>query len=715
MLLFALVVVYVEISISVNIRPPSVPLIVQDPYISLWSPFDNLYDGSITHWSGGEIQLTGFIILDNSCFRFMGTDQFKQCPVTLKQTSLNVNALSTHYSFNDPNNKIELNVSFITPSIINASTNSLYNDTEWLSFPISFLQFSIKSIDSNAHNVSIYFDIFGELPAATLSEYLQWEVNKLHDTKTNSDFIFTKMGTSTQKFNNDAGSDRIDWGYMQLGINITDTLNTYTINNSSLSRQTFIQSKGTQLPTTDLKTQPRIINDNWPSITLARLNQQLLPNNIDTFEWIFGYDENVGNIQYFGTIFDANWKRLLNSNGNLNKLLLTLYGQRDIILSEVNQQNQMFYDNIYSKYSNDKYATICSMIYRQVSGGTIVVYNNKINEAWIFFKEISSDGDVQTVDVLYPFSPFWLYFNSNLMKPILAPLLAYSNNDTNIYDDPILYNLEWAPHHLGHWPVCDLPPNKQEQMPVEETGNFFLTITAVVQNQYKKTNKYDLQWLAPYWGLFNIWGKFLISNLPCPPKQLCTDDFEGPMANNSNLAMKGIIGLYAYGLLLEYNKNETGSQYYKNIAMNYAKQWPELAIDTDRSHYRFQYQQTGSWSLKYNLVYQDVLNIDRNVLFNQSIYDLETNYYQKQMLQYGIPLNNGTNYTLNYDEFWVSCLGNMQQFGTIVDVIFDFVNVTPQRVPLTDWYFVNNGDRKGFEARPTVGGFYMPMLVGPTN
>ena len=713
MSLFLTLIIFIPFINSLFIRPPSVPIIVQDPYISLWSPHNNLYDGSITHWNGGLIQFTGFIIIDNICYRWMGKDDFAQCPNTMNQVSLNINALSTDYSFNDPSNKVQLNISFITPSILNATKSSLLTDIEWLSLPITFLKFKIKSTDKMSHNVALYFDIFGELPAVSFSEYLQWNMDKLYDNETNSDFVFFKMGTTTQIFNNDSGNDRIDWGFMHFGVNSTDSLNGFTINNSSLARNMFIISNGTKLPNIDLTSQPRLVNDNYPSLIFSRYNHQISANDIEQFEWIFGYDE-INSIEYFGTLFEPNWKKLLNCNGDLNQLMLTLYIQRYSIFNEVDNKNMEIYNDLSSKYG-DKYALVCTLSYRQITGGMKIIYNERIDKEWIFIKEISSDGDIDTVDVIYPFSPFLLYYNPKLLISLMEPLLIYSNNQTYFYGNPVYYNLNWAPHHLGHYPVCNLLPQNQEQMPVEETGNFFLVITAIIQYQYKQTGQYDLEWISNYWKLFEIWGQFLISNLPAPPRQLCTDDFEGAMANNSNLAIKGIIGLYAYGLLLEYNGNNTGSDYYKNMAMNYAKIWLQLAIDDDKTHYKYQYNKTDTWSLKYNLCYQRVLGIDYNVLFNESVFDLEMNYYDKLMLDYGIALNTGVNYTIIYDELWISSLGDMTQFNVIMDRVFNFVNSTPDRVPLSDWYYVNNGKRVGFEARPTIGGFWMPMLISPKS
>jgi hypothetical protein len=90
-----------------------------------------------------------------------------------------------------------------------------------------------------------------------------------------------------------------------------------------------------------------------------------------------------------------------------------------------------------------KYATIAALAYRQCAGGTKLVWNTKEKKLWYFMKEISSDGDLSTVDVIYPASPFFLHFNPELLRLLLVPLLEYANNETSV-----LYNFPWAPHHL---------------------------------------------------------------------------------------------------------------------------------------------------------------------------------------------------------------------------------------------------------------------------
>ena len=80
-------------------RPPSVPLIVSDPALSIWSGADHAYDVTPTHWSGAKTGLVILARIDGRSYQLVGIDTFsglceskaKLWVQPAKQLSLQVN------------------------------------------------------------------------------------------------------------------------------------------------------------------------------------------------------------------------------------------------------------------------------------------------------------------------------------------------------------------------------------------------------------------------------------------------------------------------------------------------------------------------------------------------------------------------------------------------------------------------------------------------
>ena len=251
-------------------------------------------------------------------------------------------------------------------------------------------------------------------------------------------------------------------------------------------------------------------------------------------------------------------------------------------------------------------------------------------------KEISSNGDLSTVDVIYPAVPLYLYLGPETFQKVLLPILEYANHNTNKYGEGKEYNLEWAPHHIGVWPIADLKQEDQENMPVEETGNMLQLVLAIVQ----RTGN-NLEWLEPYWPLLKQWADYLVKFLPDPGDQLCTDDFMGPSPHNINLAIKGIVGIGAYAELLKLKGDKEVAELYESFTKDFYMWYKKMGYDSD--HSRLQYNLPDTWSLKYNMVFQNVLGLN---IFSKEDMQMEADYYNKFHLnKYGVPLDNRATFT----------------------------------------------------------------------
>jgi hypothetical protein len=652
-------------------RPPAVPLVVHDPYFSIWAMSDQVTDQATRHWTGAEHPLSGIIRVDGKPNRFLGN--WRRAVEPMPQTGLTVTATRTSYSF--AGSGVALTMEFVTPAIP--------NDLELLSRPVTYVVFGVQSTDGRDHDVSLYFDAASQLAINAPGEDVTWARLKM------GDLAVLRAGSANQKVLGTAGDDvRINWGYLYLSV--PPQAGAQVLATNQTTREMFATS-GTW-PDNDDAEAPAQSSRNQ-IVLAARFDLGKVGAAGTSRHLMLAYDD-LFSIQYFYRNLRPWWRRA----GAGPAELLTASARE---WPAVSQRCRQFDADLRARLERDGgrlYADIAILAYRQTLAAHKLVADFDGSPLYLS-KENFSNGCIGTVDVTYPSAPFFLVFNPELLKAQVRPILDYA----------ALARWPWpyAPHDLGTYPLANGQvygggeKSEDRQMPVEESGNMLILAAAIAKAEG------NAEFSRKYWPLLTKWAEYLRSKGLDPENQLSTDDFAGHLAHNTNLSIKAILALGAYSRLagqLGFKEAQSG---YHSLARKMAADWEKMAAEGD--HYRLAFDKPGTWSQKYNLVWDRLLGLN---LFSPAVVRTEVAFYVKSQNRYGLPLDSRKEYTkLDWILWTASLAARESDFEALVAPVHRFLNESPARVPMTDWYWTTDGKQAGFQARSVVGGVLVKSLM----
>lgn len=801
------------------LRLPAVPLITVDPYFCLWSKYNNLYDGSVTHWSGVKKPLNGAVYVDGKAYRFMGESLEAIHPVAAEQAwvgkyvtskpstswtdinfddsnwqsgeapwgggddgyeksvktpwsgdnkdiyvrrsftldkinenaiyyvmykhddvfelyvngtrvvstgetwdvsgttvridsnllregnnviachchntyggayvdmglyqsllqeavqkSCTVTATSTYYTLTCGN--IDLDLVFTTPQVM--------SDLVLFSTPISYISYQVTANDGKEHDVRVYLQTSAEMGVRNNT---QKTVNR---RKTVNGYEFLYAGNSTQNVCNQT-SDLIDWGYLyafnnkkqghslKLGEheqllrefsesgNITTNVSSKTCNGGTYYSIVYLDSLGTV--------------DATGKRSFAML----------------GYDDTFS-IQYFSNNRKGYWAN--NGRTNITSRFSDLYNNYDDIMQQCRSTDRTIYNDGY-KIGGQKYAEILAAVYRQTNAAHKLFTDTKGNLMYMS-RENNSGGFINTLDVTYPSQPLYWLYSPALAKAMITPVFEYSALGKWNYDFPN--------HDLGHYPKANgnhygnPADGSGSTMPVEQSGNM-LTLAAIIAKLDG-----DLDYLRKYLPYMTKWANYLVENGKDPANQLCTDDFMGHSARNTNLAVKAIMGVMSYSEICRMLGDDEQAEEYKAKAKDMVSFWTANAYTASGgAHYLLNFGANSStWSSKYNLVWDKIWNWNIMTMVRTR----ELNFYMNKMQTYGLPLDSRGNYCKNDWQMWVMGFAdNRSHRTTLINTLWKYINETTSRVPVCDNHDVKSGKQAMFQARSVVGGYWMRVFV----
>jgi hypothetical protein len=671
--------------------PSATPLVLLSPEVSVWSFTDAASGTDTTHWSGIPMTMAGALRVDGKAYAFLG-DAKNFGGAVLTQVSKAVLPTTTVFQWIEPASGVQLSMTF--SSVVDDLTSE-----EELSRPYAYVTASVNNTDASgkAHSVQLYFDVGSDWcldQKIDPKQNIQWQDLTHYDPQ--GWVAHSMRNYDTIPFSVKGDYVKTNWGYALMAAK-PDSRLTHTVSASAPMRLNFAANK--PLPSIDTEF-VRFWDENTVSSAFQYEFGSLKPQQATGAFFVLAFDD-ILSMNYFGEWQKPLWRHTFKED--VHAMLIDALTSYPTIFHRLMAFDAKLFADL-AKAGGDTYAAVTSLAYRQVTAGIKGVWSDKLGESRWYMKEISSDGDISTVDVIYPASPFFVAFGPDILRKMMLPLLDYGLNRTDI-----AYNLPWAPHHLGFWPVCDITAGQQEQMPMEESANLLLMLAAIAQQQGN-----NVAWLKDYWPALKTWADYLVSALPDPGNQLCTDDFEGPSPHNVNLALKGVVGLGAWSQLLSYAGQPDQAKTAMNAARGFAKQW--LAMGADNSggsnHTRLQYDLPGTWSQKYNMFFHTVLGLD---IFGPEVMRAEVAFYKTVLAAWGLPLDSRGPLTKTDWSSWIAALaepseGAFQQ--RIWDFEWNFVTKGPSKgVPFSDWYATDDGHVMGFRARPVQGGLFAKYLI----
>lgn len=660
----------------------------------------------------------------------------------------------------------ELTVSFLSPV---TPTSTLRQ-----AIPASYVTVSARG----DFDINVYIDVNGQWVSADRGTDIVWG---LEESRNEDDKHLRALKTFKVKRKNELHftehRDRAEWGELHL-TGPADA--SHEVGTSSKVRRRWAKKAALE----------NVVDDNFHSVMDEEpvfafsysFNLSSASNSSTEKSTLFTIAHLQDPVTQFASARGLTWMRPLWKSyfSSDSSLISWHYNDYENALDLAANYSAQVAKDAYASGSDD-YKDIVALSARQVMGATS--FSGTPDNPIIFLKEISSNGNCQTIDVIFPAFPFFLYTNPRWLAYLLEPLIEHMGSGQ--------YPNSYAMHDLGtHFPnMTGHPEGRDEYMPVEECGDILIMGLALVNSlrngdgpssgslwsslgQAKEKSWLDelaeeaspfalpqqldsseqtfgldddwggvssahqaRKWLARSYKLWKQWTSYLVEYSLLPENQLCTDDFAGWLKLQTNLALKGIVGIKAMSELATVMGEHDDAKYYRNVSETYIEKWEEYGMSSDKpGRAKLAYHWTGSWTTLYSL-YADALlcfhpdadeeGVSSGVSASDQapiipdrksgnfiphhIYTTQSRWYSTAMQKYGLPLDSRHLYTKSDWEFQAAAVASKSTRKMILDRVAKWVNETVTDRPLTDLYRTEgNGGFPGpnFFARPVVGSHF---------
>ncbi|KAI2624489.1 DUF1793-domain-containing protein [Xylaria nigripes] len=731
------------------LRPPAIPLAVRNPYTSAWLSTsvngEARMSQSPTFWTMSEVGWEGLIAVDNVVYEYLGDSSSPSNGANFTLAApLDVQFDSQSSNITFQAGPVTLEVSFLSPVTP--------KDLCRTSIPLSYMTATARSNDGKPHDIRFYSDVSSTWLGGEAGDPIV-VLPQTHNTTPTQDTLFTWTFNRASEVLFGESKDLPLWGNVSFTTSPMLGQLSMGFGEPGEIRNVFAQNKPLQNEDPATIGQPPVlafshqfgnVNEATVRYTVGTVQDPIIQLNIANqgpkalspwwlkcygsadaminFHW-HDYDQ----VKMLGDKFETQLKADIdkfyegkekpvssNSSAPAPNPIPTNgtdpYGRPFVYdsTSDSGFLDPANWTGVGVPFLSEaqSYYSIVALSARQTMGGYVFAVDPDPSrlDPLVFLKEISSDGNVNTVDVLYPAAPFSLYANPNMLRYALQSLFDYQEAKT--YTDSFcIHDIgRNFPNATGHF------TDQAEYMPVEESANFIIMTYAY----YKFTG--DAGWLTPRYDLLARFASYLVNNTLIPAAQLSTDDFAGALLNQTNLAIKGIVALKAMSHIASVAKKTAEASDYADKAKSYYSQWETLAIDPSHKHTTLAYDWRSSWGLLYNIYFDKLLNLG---LVDEKLYTMQSDWYPTVSQLFGVPLDSRHAYGKTDWQIWTAATSHADTRRLFINSIAYWLNEGTTNGPFTDLYQCTGTgsyvDGDFFMARPVAGGHFALLALGTTG
>ncbi|KAK4951597.1 hypothetical protein LTR10_010574 [Elasticomyces elasticus] len=667
------------------ILPPSYPLAVRNPYLNAWLPGNaawNLPFASAQFWNGLNLTWSVIARVDGLSYSLFGVPSLG--PGVQAGVLQSAGYTSTHTTFTVTAGSATFVLDFLSP------VSPL--DYVRQSAPFSYLTVSVSGIDGASPDVQIYSDIDNTW-VGQFDPIIQVGWGYTLTNESTSIMTLTPGGKPTYSEYNDTAQ----WGTAVYCTKpSSDSTVTATVGGMDAVRAAFSANGSISEPW------------EWQYASVVAYSHDLgkLGDMKSNVTFAIGYWRQEA-INYLGGDRTAYFTATCGDPQCGCTHVLHDYADADA-------EARKFDADVAAKATSvagANYSDIITLSVRQAFGAMdLTISGDKLDtkDPLAFVKEISSDGNVNTIDVIYPMAPMFYVLAPDYLRLLVEPVMRYMASG----DWPLGY----AIHDLGAAYPNATGHNDgiAEEMPVEECGNI-LTLAFMYQLATG-----DKKWAEQYSSLLQLYADYLVENGLYPTQQLSSDDGLGDIANQTELAIKAAIGLNAYGVM-------TGQTNYSDVGKAFAKTLYDDKDGTDdkRTHFTCYQGEDESWGMAYNLYPDVLLNLST---FPTAAYAMQSSFYPTVRMPGGVPLDDLVDWGKTDWMMFAAAtavapdVGNEGVRDMFIDDVHAYITNGINAVPFSDKFHLQDngsfvtGQWNQYLARPVVAGHFALMaLDGPSQ